>query len=324
MRLIMLVSLVLISLNCFASSSPYPKMLASIRPLQSIVANITEGVDDIGLIVEDGVSIHSYAMKPEDAKKINRSNLIILIDRNLETFLTNSVINNKNVRYIEAARLPGVKLISAGEHNCTHNHDHDHEHEDEADEHEEDEHDHEHEEHQAHNDYHIWFDIENVKAISIGLADYFSKENPENASRYKANLDKFLMTIEKLDKETMHALSNAPKNNYNYLVTHNAYQYYINRYNLKEPKSITFDHGANIGAKEFLEIKNMINQDQVSCIIEEPNHPSAVLEKLKKESNVKAFYYDPEIGEGKNTNNVIDHYLKMMNELKNVFYGCLS
>jgi zinc transport system substrate-binding protein len=286
------------------------KILASIRPLQSIVANLTKGVDEIGLIVDQNESLHNYHLAPKKTSSIHNSKMIILIDRKFETFLKNTLTNidQKKTKVIEVAKLPHVKLLVDEEgHDHGHGHSHGHGHDEEH-------------EHSHYYDYHIWLDPELVKNISKGLVDIFIKENPASALQYKNNLNEFIIKLDNLDKNILAKMEQVENNNF--VVMHNAYQYFINRYNLEEPSAISIDHDYNIGAREFLKIQKSIKENKVKCIFEEPQFDSKIVKKIKGNSNVKVSKLDAEWGP--ENVSVEEQYITMMNELTTSFYNCLK
>lgn len=268
------------------------------------MANLTKGIDNVGLIVDQNESLHNYYLKPKKTKTIHNSKMIIIIDRNFETFLTKTLLNlnKKKTKIIEVAKIAGIKL------NEDENGDHHH--------HGEEDHDHYTELY----DYHIWLDPTMVKVVAQGLADIFIEENPSKAAQYKHNLNDFIMRLDELDKNIKLKMDKTEKANF--IVVHNAYQYFINRYGLEQPKVITIDHDHNIGAREFLSIQKSIREDKVKCIFEEPQFDSKIIAKIKGNSNVKISKLDAEWGP--DNIKIEDQYIAMMNELTDSFYNCLG
>ncbi len=276
------------------------QILASIKPLQSIIANLTKDVDNnIGLIIDKNESLHNYHLKPTKIKQIHESKIVILIDRNFEIFLDKIIynLNDKNHLIIEVAKLPNVRLRGMHDHDHNHNHEHGHSH-----------------------DYHIWLDVSIVKIFSTELVKLLSKENPQYKKQYEKNLKDFLLKLDNLDKNIKAKIGVA--RNKNFIVTHNAYDYFISRYGLNSPDSITIDHDHNIGARTFLELQEKMKNNNVSCIFEEPQFESNIMRKLKENTNIKLGVLDAEWGP--NDASIEDNYFEMMNSLMENFIKCLS
>ncbi len=62
-------------------------IVVSIRPLHSLVANITEGISTPQLVLRTSSSPHTHALKPSQATALSQAKLIFWIGPQLETFL---------------------------------------------------------------------------------------------------------------------------------------------------------------------------------------------------------------------------------------------
>ncbi|VAW11797.1 Zinc ABC transporter, substrate-binding protein ZnuA [hydrothermal vent metagenome] len=64
-----------------------PKVVASIKPLHSLVAAVMEGVGEAALIVDGAASPHNFSLKPSKARKIESAEVIFWFGPRLEAFL---------------------------------------------------------------------------------------------------------------------------------------------------------------------------------------------------------------------------------------------
>ena len=64
-----------------------PTVVASIKPVHSLVAGVMEGVGTPSLLVEGAGSPHAYALKPSQAKRLEESDVVFWIGHELEAFL---------------------------------------------------------------------------------------------------------------------------------------------------------------------------------------------------------------------------------------------
>ena len=280
--------------------------MVSIRPLQSIIANLTKNVDiKVGLIIDNNESLHNYHLKPNKIRQLYHSEMVIIIDRKFEIFL-DKVLNNldpKKQQVIEVAKLPGIKLLESHNEHSHHNHDEDN-----------------HHHHTDIYDYHLWLDVDKVKIIAKELTKLLINKNSAYSIQYNQNLKDFINKLDELDKEIKDKVISLKGKNF--IVTHNAYQYFINRYGLNQPKSVTIDHDHNIGAKSFLELQHSIKNNEVKCIFEEPQFESRIMQKLKENSQVKIGKLDAEWGDA--SASLEDSYFVMMNNLAGSFATCLK
>ena len=283
------------------------KITTSIRPLQSIIANLTKDTNsDINILVGRDQSLHNYFLKPSQAKSLYESDMVIIIDSNFELFMDKMIINlkKKNKRIVETAKFPGLELIKNEEEERHHHHD------------EEEEHHH----HVGEYDLHYWLDISQVKLVAKELVNILKEMNPKNSTKYQNNLDEFIQKLDSLDKSILKKLEDVKDKQY--IVTHNAYDYFVKRYGLRKPQAITIDHDQNIGAKTFHNLQMTLKENKVACIFEEPQFSSRIIEKLKSIGNVKIGKLDAEWGpDGVST---VDSYFIMMENLTESFVKCLK
>ena len=127
-----------------ASALAEVNVVASIKPVHSLVAAVMEGVGEPSLIVDGAASPHNYALKPSQAKTLEQANLVFWVGHELEAFLEKPLetiaSNAKSVELIDAHDLIKLNFREGGAFDA---HDHD-----DHDDHAEGEHDdHDHEEH---------------------------------------------------------------------------------------------------------------------------------------------------------------------------------
>ena len=62
-------------------------VVASVKPLHSLVAGVMEGVKKPDLIVKGAASPHTYSLKPSQAKQLEEADLVFWMGHELESFL---------------------------------------------------------------------------------------------------------------------------------------------------------------------------------------------------------------------------------------------
>ena len=62
-------------------------VVASVKPLHSLVSGVTEGVQKPDLIVKGAASPHTYSLKPSQAKQLEEADLVFWMGHELESFL---------------------------------------------------------------------------------------------------------------------------------------------------------------------------------------------------------------------------------------------
>ena len=102
-----------------------PEVVASIKPVHSLVARVMEGVGEPYLIVEGAGSPHTYALKPSDASALQGADLVFWVGENMEGFLAGPIANvASSARAVELGAVEGLTLLEVREGDNFDAHDH--------------------------------------------------------------------------------------------------------------------------------------------------------------------------------------------------------
>ncbi|MDB9941073.1 zinc ABC transporter substrate-binding protein, partial [Candidatus Pelagibacter sp.] len=138
-------------------------------------------------------------------------------------------------------------------------------------------------------DPHIWLDPINAKVILNEITEHLIENDSKNASTYKSNLAKALAKIDKLIIDVI----TETNTDLSYVVFHDAYQYYENRFNVNILGAMTVNPDVMPGAEQIHEIHEVIEHDNVSCILSEPQFNPDIIKSIAKDTNVKTGVLDP-------------------------------
>jgi len=93
-----------------------PEVVATVKPVHSLVSAVMEGVGEPKLLLEAGQSPHTYSLTPSDAGALERADLVVWVGPALEAFLERPV---RNIARDDAAfqlmRLDGLSLLRTRE-----------------------------------------------------------------------------------------------------------------------------------------------------------------------------------------------------------------
>ena len=306
------------------------KVVTSIKPIHSLASYIMDGVGSPGLIVDGYNSPHSFQLKPSHAKMLEQADIIFWIGEDLENFLEKPLATiAKKAEKIELLEIKGIKKLKFRERNIfeeheghddhgddakkeehdddddhgddakKEEHDDDHGHDAKKEEHDDDDHHghdakkEEHDDHEGHGhgeyDPHIWLDPINAKVILNEITEHLIENDSKNASTYKSNLAKALAEIDKLIIDVI----TETNTDLSYVVFHDAYQYYENRFNVNILGAMTVNPDVMPGAEQIHEIHEVIEHDNVSCILSEPQFNPDIIKSIAKDTNVKTGVLDP-------------------------------
>ena len=314
--------LVLFSIISLVSSANADvKVVTSIKPIHSLASYVMDGVGKPDVIVDGYNSPHGFSLKPSHAKMLENADLVIWVGEDLEAFLEKPLNTiAKKAKNIEVMDLKGIKKLEFREKNIFEGHD-DHGHDEHKDEHKEHGHD-EHKEKDAHeghhhgeHDPHVWLDPMNAKVIIKEITKQLVQLDSKNSAAYKANSKKALADIDMLTK----AIKKDLNKDLRFVVFHDAYQYFENRFNIKVLGALTVNTDVMPGAEQLSEIREVIEHEKVNCIFSEPQFNPSIIKSIAKDTKVKTGILDPlgaKLDKGKNL------YFDLLNDMASSFKGC--
>jgi zinc transport system substrate-binding protein len=287
-----------------------PNVVASIKPVHSLVAAVMAGVGEPTLIVKGAASPHTYALKPSDAGALESADIVFWTGHGMELFLSEALETlATKAEVVELAESPGIELLPVREGGAFEPHSDG----DEA------EHDHAHEEHEhGEGDMHFWLDPENAKLMVTQIAATLSAADPANASAYQANAATEILALDALETELMTALS--PVKDKPFIVFHDAYQYFEARFGLSLAGSVTVTPDTMPGAARIDELKAKVAELGATCVFAEPNFEPTIISAITEGSGAKTGVLDPEGGaltEG------VELYPELLHGLAESLVGCL-
>ena len=212
-----------------------------------------------------------------------------------------------------------------------HGHDEDgHEHEEDEHEHEEDEHGHDDEEHEGDGhdeseyeetgfDPHGWLDPVNATAMARMIASALAELDPAGAAGYERNAEDLARRLAELNEEIESEL--APVRDLPFIVFHDAYRYFEDRYGLSAVGSAVLDPHHSPSARRILELRERIREFGVTCVIGEPNLNRRVIDTIVEGLGVRVGVVDPS---GVTLDDGPDLYFELIRAMAAVFKDCLS
>lgn len=299
----------LIALFAASTGLAENRVAVTIKPIHSLVAGVMEGVGRPSLIIKGAASPHDFALKPSQAAELENANLIFWVGPGLETSLEKPINTlGSKARVAPLAETVGLKKLAPRDDAAFDAHEHEHHGTDGHDEHHgtthheehhstgsHDEHHKEHQDrHGAHHggfDLHVWLDPENAKVMTLAIARVLSESDPENAARYQTNALALAHALDTLSRELADTLK--PAQNKPFIVFHDAYQYFENRFGLTSAGSITLSPEVLPGAERIAEIQEKIQRAGVSCVFAEPQFPSKLIAVVSEGANAKIAVLDP-------------------------------
>ena len=306
-------------------------VVASVKPVHSLVAAVMEGIGAPVLIVKGAASPHTYALKPSQAEQIEKADLVFWMGHSLETFLEKPLesLASKAV-VVELMDSHGLKKLEMREGGGFDEHDHD-DHDDhdedghkEHEDHSEEEHDnHAEESHDDHGhgkfDVHVWLDPENAKVMANEIMEALKKVDPGNAKKYERNTKNLVERLNRLVAEVSSKLISVKEKGF--VVFHDAYQYFEKRFGLTAVGSITVSPEVVPGVKRIKELKTKIKKLNALCVFSEPQFKPKLVSTVVEGTKAKTGVLDPL---GASIQNGPKLYFILIHDMANSLNKCLS
>ena len=284
------------------------KVVTTIKPLHSLISKVMDGVGEPSLIIEGTNNPHTFVFKPSHAQMLEEADIVFWVGEDLEAFLEKPLNSlAKNATKVSFMELTSIEKLKFREENIFDDHDgHEDKHEghddhDDHDGHKDDDHD-DHEDHDGHEDKHeshehlhgefdahIWLDPANAKAMVLEVSHELSELDPDNKNQYEKNAAKVINSLDDLINEVDSSISK----DVSYVVFHDAYQYFENRFGVSSAGALTLNPDVLPGAKQIVDIQDIIQDKKIKCIFSEPQYNPKIIETLANDMNISIGVIDP-------------------------------
>lgn len=258
-----------------AAAKP-PQVVVTIKPIHSLVAAVMAGVGEPKLLITGAADEHSYALRPSDAHDLAAADIVFWVGPLLETFMPQPLATlasgARSVRLMDAQ---GLNLLPARQGGAWEAHD------------------------QGTGDAgappqgrtaapqvnpgvvynaHIWLDPDNAKVLVQVIAAALAEADPQDAAIYRANAAATLQRLEKLDAALAEELGDLRQRPF--IVFHDAYPYFENRYGLSAVGSVTLRPEIQPGARRLRELRAKILALGAVCVFGEPQFEPRLVQTL--------------------------------------------
>jgi zinc transport system substrate-binding protein len=262
-------------------------VVATVKPLHSLVAGVMAGVGEPELIVRGAGSPHTYSLKPSEARLLERAQVVFWVGPSLETFMEKPLAAlGANARIVTVMQMPGLVLLPGREGGVWEGHE---------------SHEHDHDTPPAPGgeggrgrvtwDGHLWLAPGNARVIARQAALALGQADPANRARYAANAEALAARIDALDAGLRATL--APARDLPFVVFHDAYQYFEKSYALRAAGSITLSAERAPGARRVKEVRETIGRLGARCVFSEPQFSPALIGTLLEGTGARAGTLDP-------------------------------
>lgn len=169
-----------------------------------------------------------------------------------------------------------------------HDHAGEEEHDDHADENASDDgHNHDH----GAINMHIWLDPDNAILMTSQIEQALSKADPDNKDTYARNAENTINAIQQLTGKLTTELK--PLGGQRFIVFHDAYEYFENRFGLTAAGSVTVSPEVLPGARRVSEVREKIKDLNITCVFSEPQFNPKIVNVVTESTSAKTGQLDP-------------------------------
>ena len=299
----------IVALAAAFSANAEVRVVASIKPVHSLVSAVMSGAGEPELIIQGATSPHTFSLRPSDARNIQDAEVIFMIGDALETSLAGSIDTlGRNARVVRLADTEGLIRLPLREGATFEAHDHDHE----------EERDHQEHEDEAF-DMHIWLDPVNARTMVRAIADTLSSSDAGNAATYVSNAD---ITVGRLDELIAQINSDVdPVRGRAFIVFHDAYHYFEDRFGLLAAGSASVSPERPPGARRIIELRERVSNLEVVCVLAEPQFDPRTVNVIIEGTSARLGTVDPL---GASLDSGPELYFMLLNDMAASFTECLT
>ena len=240
-------------------SSNKKLIYTSFFPVEELTKRIVGDKFIVKSIIDKSQEPHSFELKTEDIKNIIKADLVIYNGASMETFiddLKNSSDNkekfvdlSKNLTLLSSAKDGKVSKDKVNPH--------------------------------------TWLSIKNAITELEDIYEKVVEIDPKNKNFYKKNLDENIAKFKQLDKKFADELKNVDENKRYFVVSHAAFNYLADDYNLKQVAVTGISPEDEPSAKQLKTIADFVKKHDISTIFFEGKATPKVAETLAKSTNTK-------------------------------------
>ena len=273
------------------------RVVASIKPVHSLVSAVMAGVGEPHLIVRGAASPHAFSLRPSDAVALEGARVIFLVGERLESFLAGPIaVLGGGARVVALSEAPGLIRkpfrkgglfeTHAGE---AHGHARD-----------EDHGDHDGDDRRsggrgayAHGgfDMHVWLDPVNAGVMVRAIAEALSEADPGNTAAYAANARGLSGRLDALAAEI--AADLAPVRDRPFIVFHDAYRYFEDRFGLTAAGVIALGPERLPSARRVAALRARVRELGATCVFAEPQFEPRLVRVVTEGTPARIGVVDP-------------------------------
>lgn len=243
------------------ATSTSMKVLTSFYPLQFVVERVGGDTVEIGTITPPGAEPHNLELSPAKVAELADASAVVFAS-GFQAAVDEAVVQTAPEHSIDVA--DAAQLSTAGGGTAE---------DDDA------------------GDPHFWLDPERLGDVTDVVAERLGELDPQNAAEYAANADQLNQELSTLDEDFSTGLATCERRTI--VVSHEAYGYLTDRYDLEQTGVSGIDPEAEPAPARIAKIRRVIEGQDVTTIFTESLVNPKVAETLAADLGVTTALLDP-------------------------------
>lgn len=232
-----------------------PKVLATASMWADMAKNIGGDLIEVDMIVPVGSDPHLYESTPNDIRKVNSADLILVNGFTFEGWLQ-KLISSSGTGAKSILLTEGITPISNPEFkNST--------------------------------DPHAWMDVEYGKIYALNICMALSNLLPQHKEQIQTNFEAYNEQLNLLDEYIRTKIKEIPSDRRILITSHDAFHYYGNRYGIEVEALLGTSTDADVQTGDFLRVNKIIREKKIPAIFIESTINPKLMEQIVKENNIR-------------------------------------
>lgn len=260
-----------------------PKVVSDIPTTHALVSAVMGDLGEPILLMQSSASPHDYALRPSQAASLETADIVFWTSAELTPWLNRAIRSiARDTRSIELMKSADTTVL--GFRNAVEN----------SDKHEEENtqstHQHDHDSPTA-IDPHGWLDPVNAQGWLRLIATELTLLDPDNKTLYHGNADTESKKIAELITEITEQLHSVRHDTF--IVFHDSYHYFENRFNLHSTASISLADGEHPSIKRLNSLRALLAEHPGACVFAEPQFSDRLIKTITRGQDVSVGLLDP-------------------------------
>lgn len=242
------------------------RVLATVAPLTSIVANVAGDLAEVQGLVPEGVNSHTFEPEPSMAADLEQADVVFVNGLQLE----------EPMKELAEANLPddaqlvelGTLALDEGQYLYDFSFPRD----------------------GGKPNPHLWTNPPMARCYAETVASVLAQADPANAEAYRANLATYVEKVDDLDRRMAEATETVPEENRRLLTYHDAYAYFAAHYGWTVVGAVQPSDFEEPTPKEVTALIDQVREEDIPAVFGSEVFPSDVLEQIADEGG--ATYVD--------------------------------